>query len=690
MKPILPLWLLAALGALASPALAVDTSAWTCSTCPFDEPGTTGSIDAGIAVQSGRTRRFADFTGYDRSGARAVLGGTLSHRGAEGFRVDANAEDLGLDSRALAVQLGHEGRYVLRLGYSALPRHLSSSAATPFNGVGSSVLTLPAGFPAPVTAAMPLATTLRRVDIGYDRETIDAGASVPTGAWTLRADIRHERRAGTQAGAGSFFSTAAQLVLPVDDLTDQVELAATYGGRALQATVGYHASIFRNDKQALTWSNPFASGALGGGTGQLALAPDNELHQLFANAAYAIGPQARVSGDVAVGRLTQNTPFVASTLNPALAVPSLPASSLHGRVDTLDANLRVSAHALPTLRVHASLSRNERDNRTPALAMPLVATDLFVLPGSRATLPYGFTRDRIKLGADWRGPGSFKLDAGAEHERIARTLQEVATTREDTLWLRGSLRPLDNLGVTVKLLRAERDASAWQALPGIDPPENPLLRRFSMADRRRSSASVRADITLGETVALGIAAEGAADDYTRSAVGLTDARSAGLSIDLGWAIGDNTRLTLFAQGDAVQSQQAGSQTATQPDWTGHVKDRFGLIGAGFTHAALKGKLELGAQAAISRARSQTLVRTGASAPGLPTATGALDSLKLTAAWRFSDTLTLSGSYRVEHHAATDWQLDGVQPATVPNLLAFGEQPPRGTVHLLSLLLRYRY
>ncbi|NRF71073.1 MtrB/PioB family decaheme-associated outer membrane protein [Aquincola sp. S2] len=690
MKSHTPLWLLGALGALAAPAFAVDTAAWKCETCPF-EAGSSGSIDAGLALQSGKSAKFADYSGYDRSGAHVLLGGTLRHRGADGLFADLAAADLGLDSRSLAAELGREGRYALRFGYSQLPRHLTDSATTPFLGHGGAVLTLPAGFPAPTTAAMPLAATLQPVDIGYDRKILDLGATLPTaGPWSWRADLRHERREGTQRGAGSFFSTTSQLVLPVDQVTDRLELAAAYSGHALQATLGYHASIFRSHTPALTWSNPFSMGTLSAPAGQLALAPDNQLHQLIAAAAWSPGGSLRFSGDLAFGRLTQDEPFVAATLNPALTVPALPAASLHGRVDTLDANLRVSAQPLAALRVHASVTRNQRDNRTPALTMPLVATDLFSGVGTRTTLPHGFTRDRFRLGADHRGPGSLKLAGGLEHERIERTLQAARITREDTLWLRGSVQVRDNVGMTLKLAHAQRKASDYRPVEGIEPPENPLLRKFNQADRRRSSAALRSDLSFGENLALGVAVDVAVDDYTRSAVGLTDARSADVSADLAYAVSEATRLSLFAQADAVQSVQAGSQSAGNPDWTGRVKDRVALIGAGVTYSALKGRLELGANLAVSRARSETIVRTGASAPPFPAATTELDSLKLFAQWRFNDQLSLHGSYRYERTAARDWQLDGVQPATVPNLLAFGEQPPRGTVHLLGLVLRYRF
>ena len=75
--------------------------------------------------------------------------------------------------------------------------------------------------------------------------------------WTTRVNVRHDERDGTQRMAGSFFSTSAQLVAPVDQMTDQIEVSASRFTRRFQFTVAYQGSLFRNAKDSLTWSNPF-------------------------------------------------------------------------------------------------------------------------------------------------------------------------------------------------------------------------------------------------------------------------------------------------------------------------------------------------------------------------------------------------------------------------------------------------
>jgi MtrB/PioB family decaheme-associated outer membrane protein len=696
MKIHSPLFLLAALGVLSaagSAAAQVDTSAWKCSACPFPK-GSSGTVEAGLGAVSDASAKFGDYTGLQRDGAHLVLGGSLVYRGDGGYFADVSASDLGLESRSLSARTGREGLYTLRLGYAEIPRHYSDDAATPFLGNGGGVLTLPAGFPADNTAAMPLAATLRPVELGSKRSRFDVGASFIGGAnWTYRVGLRHDVRDGTQRGAGSFFADTAQLAVPVDHVTDQFEVAAAYASRRLQASLAYQYSQFRNGQDSLTWANPFNPVIAGSSTGQLALAPDNEFHQIVGTAGYELTPQIRASADFAVGRMTQDVAFLDPTTNPNLPVTlaDLPATSLRGKVETFAGSVRLTATPIERLRVNASYARDRRDNRTPIGSYPALATDMFLGATPRSNEPYDSTRDLFKLNGDYRGPGGLKTSLGIDHDRRARSYQEVVNTRETTLWGRVSAQPLENVSLAAKLAHADRSGSTYGVSTWIDSPQNPLLRKFNLADRLRDSAGLRADVTVNEKVSVGVTLDLANDDYDKSLIGLTEARSVNLGADLSVAFSEQTRLHLFAQGERIRSEQAGSQAFASPDWSARVKDKVDLIGAGIKHTVIADKLDVGADLTFSRSNSDITVDTGVSAnAAFPTATTSLDSLKLYATYKLKDNLSLTGSYWYEDYSAKDWRLDGVLPGTVADLLAFGEQPPRYRVHLLRVAMRYRF
>lgn len=696
MKTFNSLHLLAAFGVLGMTTAAsaqVDTSGWKCESCPYPK-GTSGSIEVGVGQVSSASPKFGDYTGLQRDGAHALFDGELSRRGDDGYFADLWAADLGLASRRLSGQAGREGLYSLRIGYAEVPRYLTEGASTPFLGSGGNVLTLPPGFPAGNTAGMPLATTLQPVELGYKYKRLDLGATLIGGQdWSYRFSVRRDTRDGTKPASGSFLSTASQFAAPVDETTDQLEASASYGARRLQATLGYQLSIFRNGNDGVTWSNPFFPVVPGSTTGQLALPPDNHFQQVVGSLGYDITPTLRASGDFAFGRMTQDSSYLSPTLNAALApsVPALPSQSLGGVANTFNGGIKLTAAPIEGLRVTASYHRDRRQNRTPVQSYPTITTDMILEPTPRTNTPFSSTQDRFQLVGDYRGgPGNLKWSAAAEQDNRQRSYQEVVTTRETTLWGRAVAQPRDNLSLSLKLAHAWRENSPYGTSIWFGYAENRLLRKFYLADRVRDSAEARADIAFGEKVTLGVSADFANDDYRNSAVGLTSARSVNLAADLTVAVSEQTQVHAFAQGQWINSQQAGSEAFAGPDWSGRVKDRFDVLGVGVKHAALANKLDLGADLTISRSRSDVAVDSSAAAPPFPTATTQLDSAKFYATYKLKSNLSVTGSYWYEHYDSQDWQFDGIYPATIPNLLALGAQPPRYNVNVFRLALRYRF
>ena len=691
MRTSSPLFLLGALSAVAGSAVAgVDTSQWKCKSCPFEKTGSSGSVDVGAGYVSDDSAKFGNYTGLGEKGPFLVAGGAARYRGEDGLYGTVTAADLGLDVRSLAAEVGQEGRYALRFGYAEIPHRLSDSAMTPFLGNGGSVLTLPGGYPAATTAAMPLATTLQNVDIGFKRTRYDLGASVLNGEnWSYRVDLRRDVRDGTQRTSGSFYTNGTHLVNPVDQVTDQLELSTSYTSRVWQATLAYHASLYRSGPEALTWTNAFLSAPIGNTSGQLAQAPSNQFHQIVASAGYEFSPTLRASAEIAFGRMSQDAAYLAATTNTGLVVPALPAQSLQGRADTLNASLRLSAAPNDQLRLNASYTHDERDNQTPIASYPSVSTDMFVgLP--RSNQAYSFTQDKFRLSADYRGPGSLKTSVGADHDTRKRPQQEAETTREATLWGRIGFQPDAKVTVALKGAHAQRTASDYLSVASIVPPENPLLRKYNMADRKRDTAGLRADFAATENLSIGLGADVAYDDYTNSTIGLLDGRSASFGGDVSFALSDVTHLNFYAQAERITSRQAGSDAFAQPDWKGKNEDGVDLFGLGVKHAAMNGRLELGADLVFSRSRSDVTVETAASNPGFPQASTSLDMFKLRATYRLSDDMSLTGSYWYERYTSAEWMVDGVLPATISTLLAFGEQPPHYTVNVVQLALRYRF
>jgi MtrB/PioB family decaheme-associated outer membrane protein len=542
---------------------------------------------------------------------------------------------------------------------------------------------------------MSLAGTLQQVDLETQRKRLGVG-----GSWTAQRDweyavnFRHETKDGMKRTAGSFFVNASELVEPVDYVTDQVDASASYTGKNLQMKFAYYGSTFRNSNSSLTWDDPYTS-VVGESAGQLALPPDNQFHQILASAGYQFSDRTRASADVAIGRMTQNDSFLASTVTPAVfipgGIPALPRSSLDGRANTLDVGLKLSSAVSDRLRLNGALTYNDRDNRTPQATYAAVTTDMF-LEAPRTNLPYSFTQERLKLSADYRASASTKASIGYDYDAHKRTFLEVDTTHENTLWGKVGTRLMDKLDLSLKYEHGERRNSGYQVVTAITPPENPLLRKFNMANRTRDTGKVRADFAAAENVNIGLGYESSEDKYSDSTIGLLNGKDSSLYGDVSFTLSESTSLHAYANHQEIKSRQAGSQTPpfTAPDWSGENKDKIDSFGLGVKHAAIKDKLDIGADYTYMRTNSDIVVNTGVSNPPFPNLSTSLNSLKLYADYRLKESVSLQAGYWYERYDSRDWRLDGVAPNTIPNVLALGLQAPQYRVNVIRLAVRYKF
>jgi MtrB/PioB family decaheme-associated outer membrane protein len=669
---------------------AVDTSSWKCKFCAFEE-GASGTIDVGAGYVSDNSFKFGEFNGLNEQGAYFVGGADLRSRAKDGGFWNLTATDLGLDSRELRAEGGRQGKYRLFLDYDELPHFISDSGRTPFLGVGGDSLTLPPGWVrAGSTGGMTaLAGTLHDVDLETKRKHVSVGASLIAGPhWEYAVKVQHETKEGTMRTAGAFLFTSTQLVMPVDYVTDQVDVTASYASAKWQARFGYYGSTFKNHDDALTWQNPFTATVAGADAGQLAAPPDNQFHQILAAAGYQFTEHTRGTADIAVGRMTQNENFLAPTLNSSLSVPALPRSSLDGRVDTFNADMRLLSDVSDRLRLTASYTYNDRDNKTPQAAYTWVTTDSFV-NAPRTNLPYSFTQNALKLSADYRTAPRVKTSVGVDYDAHKRTFQEVDKTQETSVWGKVVTRAQDNLDLTFKLAHADRNVSSYQAVPQIDPPENPLLRKYNMADRTRDSVGVRADATPAETVTFGFGFDYSTDDYPNSTIGLTKGDDVNVSADASVSVSKTTSLQFYLNHEELTSTQAGSQTFAAADWTARSDNTIDTAGVGVKHAAIKNKLDVGADYSVTRARGEITVTSGASTP-FPDLTTYLGTIKLYANYTLKKNLSLHGAYWYEHYRTADWALAGVAPDTIANVLTLGEVPPSYHIGVVTLFMRYKF
>ena len=686
---------------------------WICQRCG---PGPAWTIDLGLApaYEADDAFRFGDYTGLGEKGAYLLADMRADY-------IDDRARYLHLDGVTLNPQAsgffakgGQQGLYELRGSWQSIPRRFYDAALTPFSG-SASELTLPdAWVRAPVTGGMSaLAGSLEPVLVERDLDVLKLGATIRPGSrWKLDADYRRQTKKGRDLSSGSVLFSATEFASPVDYTSDDLEVALSYAGQGWQTSVRYLGSFFdngliRSDRELLTWDNPF-TGVPGTEVAGQALAPDNEMHQLSLAGALRLPKRTVVSGQLAFGRLSQDEDLAPYTLNPDIAAAPLPTMSADAEAATFNLNLRAVTSPWRRLTLEGEVRFNDFDNRTPVHAYDYVVTDAVPAGVAATGSAYDYQRSEIKLRGEYRAGRRSKLQLGFDGRRFERSAQARSRTNTDRLWFRVHHRLGSGADVDLDLFTEQRNGSVYEAVPRPVREENPLMRKYNLSDRERYGIRLKGGIYPDERWDLGWEFEYGEDDYTETDIGLTATRYARAGLDVSWLTGNASELlggmlqgSLGAGGgarqgalyaslftEAVEVLQANSQRFSTPDWSAATADRFTSAIIGFDHPAFVGPVGLNLEYSWSLGRAETDNDTSGLKTDFPDSTSRRQRFDFGLSWPFRDSWSLGLHYLFEKVRSDDWSLEGVEPATVPNLLAMGAEPFNYDVNVVYLSLRY--
>ena len=558
------------------------TQEWKCKFCPFEgEQGFHGEVEAGAGYVSDDSFKFGEYTGLTEKGGYFVGNAYLRYRGEEAKYWNIEADNIGLESRYLNVEGGKQGKYKLSLEYNEIPHFIDDTSQTPFLGVGGTVLTLPPSWvPAPSTSGFTdLANSLRPVDIETKRKKLGVGASViPRKHWAFTTKYTRETKEGLESIGGAIganFATAKATILPnpVDYITHQVDLITSYATSRHQTKFGYYGSFFENDNRFLTWQNPFVDPSDPTNSGSLSQPPENEFHQLYFSGGYQVSPKNRITTHFAIGRMLQDDQFLPYTVNPSLQPPSptgplfpLPRSSADARVNTYAANVALLSSINDKLRLTGRYTYEELENETPRAAYDYVIADTAVVSSANApsNLPYSFKKQTLELSGNYLLLKRATLLAGLDYENYERTFQAVADSDEYAIWAKLTLQPSDKVDLALKLSRADRNGDSYELVPQTSPPQNPLMRKFNMADRERDQGDLYATFLVTEKLTIGFSTDYAKDDYNDTKVGLIKSKDVGYTLDLTLVPREDISIYGFYTRETIESKQRGASAFIAP------------------------------------------------------------------------------------------------------------------------------
>ncbi len=662
-------------------------------------------VEIGAGYVSDDAYRFGRYTGLQDEGAY-ILGDVKAQQyREEGYNWRLRGTNLGLDSRYLRAEGGRQGSQEYFIEYQELPDFINNTGVTPFSGVGSSSLSLPAGF----DITTNLDANLKEFDRHTERKRYGVGASlIPRRFrnWKFGVAYHRETKQGVNAIGGSMggtfpgltdTTTAAILPEPVDYVTDNVDLSLGYAEGKAQLEFAYHMSLFDNQDRSLSWQDPFAPTRFG----SLALPPRNQFHQFTATGGYQLPRNSRLTGVLSLGRMTQDWNFQPYATAPPGLDAALPRNSLDGEVWLKTARLDLTSRPLPKWRFNAKYRYQERDNDTPSDTYDYFIADSATPAVPPATnRPLSYTRQRLEGDASYRLNPMVSLAGNLGFNGTQRKYADTKAndTRDYTYGGRVKLYPNAELETEVYAERSRRDVSDYTNTPGagIDP-ENPALRYYYLADRDRDSIGMRLAYMPYEKITLGFNADYSRDKYDDTAVGLTEAKTPSYTWDVAYQPRPNVTTHAYYTYEKVKSDQAGSEAGLPtPDWFARLEDRFITLGVGGEISKIRGKLDLGIEYVFSKStgkidlNASPPVSSAVSLGQYPDLDTTLNSLRLYARYNYSETLAFKLGYWYQQYDADNWAVDGVGVTSAPDILLLGEDTQDYNVNVVTASVAYRF
>jgi MtrB/PioB family decaheme-associated outer membrane protein len=676
-----------------------DFEQWQCRFCPFPEKGVEGSVSPSVLHVSDDSARFGNYTGLDEDGVYVNADADVLYRADGGYAVSVYTRDLGLDSRYLEIGAGRQGRWMVDLFWDEIPVRYDDTGRTIYGGLGSDSLVLPAGWVRSNTTAgfTALDANLRDFGLGWDRKTGGLGFEfVQSGNLRYEVDWARQTKEGRGLTWGNFLGPAQDLVKPLDYETNEVDAALVWSGDRWTIRTAYYGSFFKNNDASLTWENPFTGPELG----RTALAPDNTYHQGIVSGVYQFATwSTTLNASYGVGRMEQDDRLLAYTINPTLPALALPRENFDGRADTTHANIRLTSRPTDRLRLSAEYRYDERDNKSGQYEWTPVQSDAFIgLPFVNPA--FSFEDRDLFLNADYRFSRNLQGAAGWYRKIRERDFQNVRRNEEDGYWGRIRFRPINELSLGLKAETASRDASRYQAIPstGAGAEQNPLLRKYYLADRDRDLVQVQTDFTPVERLNLGLRYETARDRYDESVVGLVAADYDQLSAEASVRLFNTVMLTGYFSRENYDSETVGAASfatpnLAPPNWEGSTRDRHDVKGLALNWPGLMdGKLDLRADWTNADTTGNIRIESplGSQRNAFPELSSELSSVQLVADWHLNPRWSLNAGWRWEEYKADDWSKDGVGPATIANVLTFGAQTQDYDVNVFMVGFTYRF
>jgi MtrB/PioB family decaheme-associated outer membrane protein len=527
---------------------------------------------------------------------------TMSTGSKDGlYQIDFGGKNVGYSDQNYYVDMSKAGQHYLDLIWDQTPHVYSTSAQTPYLGVGTNALTLPAGCASRLNTTAVVVTSANclqptTTDVGIRRDTASVEYRwTPTDAWDVKAELSNLHRSGTQVdgvvgmAASSVFSSPFQVIKPVSDTTQNFGVNGEYAGTSwwnqkYTFKVGYQGSLYNDDLSSYTIQNPYCTGntcevATLSPFARLSLPPSNQMNAVSSTLAVDLPFTSRYVGTVNYTMMTQNAAFIPITNNPnasAAVAGVLPAlngvnqTSLNGSINTLLSNNVVTTQITPYLTSKASYRYYDFQNNTPELLLGTLASgtanvwpsyDQSVLSEKTLrSLSLGYIKQNAGEELTWRPSRDWHLGVAYGYERYDYTRVDATSTDENSVKAFADWKPTSWVTLRSSGSYSDRTANNYNYVANVGSIQfptttpannnwyyNSAYRQFLIDDRQRTKANFFMDIVVVRGLTITPSFKYQDDHYglnPLTQLGLTDSSSWNGGIDVTYVLNPDIAFTV--------------------------------------------------------------------------------------------------------------------------------------------------
>ena len=431
------------------------------------------------------------------------------------------------------------------------------------NGTAKSV---PTAVPFPLNAATIGLTPVYRnamggVELRSRRDNVKFGLVYEaTRELEVELKVNSYARTGSQPWGASFaFNDSVELPLPLDNRTTNIEVGTQWANRRGMFRVGFERSMFSNDIETLVWNNPmratdaqnasaYSNGALGSAWGRMALWPDSTENRVSATGLIKLPARSSLNASMAYAKLAQDATLLPHTINTTFAPLGLDNTSTlfrrtaEGEAAVTSANLNFQTRPVRNFGLTAKYRYYYHNNKTPVFDNSTNvrfdgALEAFGPTGSGASEsePVSVKRQSFNVDATFTPITYVAFRVGAGNEKGEHTYRMFPNTSETSY--RASVDTVGNQYVMLRALveRSERKGSNFDPHVLAHASQQPAMRQYDVANRKRDRATVVFELTPADILALNASYFVGNDKYNEAAqeFGLLKNDNNGYNLGLG-------------------------------------------------------------------------------------------------------------------------------------------------------------